>query len=132
MTKRAFSALVAAGLSLCALSAAAQTPSASTGCLKLGQIDGFSAIKGNDRAFVVTDKLHRRFRISLLNQCPGMQNNIGVQFRTLESGRLACVSRGDTVISPDPEMTGARCPITAVVPYTAAMEAADKAAAPTR
>ncbi len=129
MIKRSYSVLVAAALSFGALPAIAQTPSVSTDCLRLGQVDSFSAIKGNDRAFVVIDKLHRRFKISLIHACPGMQWNLGVRFKTLEQGRLACISRGDTVISPDPEMSGALCPISGIVPYTPAMEAADRAAA---
>jgi len=128
MMKRALSALVAAA-SLCALPAAAQAPAASTGCLRLGQIDGFSAIRGNDRAFVVTDKLHRRFKISLVHDCGDLDLNLTVGFQTLEGGRLACISRGDTVINRDPARAGSRCPIASVEIYTPAMEAADKAAA---
>jgi hypothetical protein len=130
MMKRAFTALVAAALSLCLLPAAAQTPSAATGCLRLGQIDGFSAIQGNDRAFVVTDRLHRRFKINLMFRCGGLDFNNAVRFQTLEQGRLACVSRGDTVISRDiTSVANPRCPISSIETYTPAMEAADKAAA---
>jgi hypothetical protein len=132
MMKRTFTALVAAA-SLYAFSAAAQPPASptpgNTGCLRLGQIDGFNAIRGNGRAFVVTDKLHRRFRINLVHDCGDLDLNLSVGFQTLEGGRLACISRGDTVINRDPARAGSRCPIASVEIYTPAMEAADKAAA---
>ena len=126
MRKRIF-----AGLVVFAGFFAAQTASAQdrANCLRVGQIDGFSAIKGNDKAFVVTDTLHRRFKISLMYRCGGLDYNMAVGFKTLESGRLACISRGDTVLSRDVGQVGARCPVSSVEFYTPAMEAADKAAA---
>ncbi len=57
---------------------------------------------------------------------------MAVGFKTLVGGPLACISRGDTVISRDPGVAGARCPIASVQTYTPAMEAADKAAAAQR
>ena len=102
---------------------------AATCASRLGQVDSFSAIRGNERAFVVTDKLRRRFRINLMYRCPGLDFNMAVGFKTLESGSLACIARGDTVISRDVTRAGDRCPISSVEPYTPAMEAADKAAA---
>jgi hypothetical protein len=134
MSKRIFALLVAAA-GLFALPAQAQAPARSPAradCLRLGQVDSFSAIRGNDRAFIVTDKLHRRFKISLMYRCPGVEYNLGVGFKTLETGRLACISRGDTVFARDVTRVGGRCPISSVEPYTPAMEAADKAAAGAR
>jgi len=128
MTKRICFALVAAA-GLFAASAQAQTPSKSTDCLRLGQVWGFSAVKGNDRSFVVTDRANRRFRVNLTHRCGGIDFNLAVGFKTLETGPLACISRGDTVISHDPGVAGDMCPISSVERYTPAMEAADKAAA---
>ncbi len=125
--RKCISALLVAAAALSAASAAKAQDRNS--CLRLGQVDGFSAIQGNDRAFIVTDKLHRKFKITLMNRCPGVQFNLGVGFRTLERGPLACISRGDTVIARDPTMAGGRCPIRGIEPYTPAMEAADRAAA---
>lgn len=134
MSKRICAALVAAAVFF-VLPADAQAPvrpsarvPARTDCLRLGQVDSFSAIRGNERAFVVTDKLRRRFRINLMYRCPGLDFNMAVGFKTLESGPLACIARGDTVISRDVTRAGDRCPISSVEPYTPAMEAADKAA----
>ncbi|MBV9548924.1 MAG: hypothetical protein JO256_04550 [Alphaproteobacteria bacterium] len=125
MRERIFAVLVAMGF----LTSAAQAqPANRADCLRLGQVDSFSGIRGNERAFIVTDKLHRRFRINLMQNCGDLDFNMAVGFRTLESGRLACISRGDTVINHDPARAGSRCPIASVVPYTPAMEAADRAA----
>lgn len=131
MSKRISAVLVAAAtlFTVPAMAQAPAQPRASTDCLRVGQVDSFSAIKGNDQAFVVIDKLRRRFKINLMYRCPGVEFNLGVGFKTLNSGRLACIERGDTVISHDVTRAGDRCPISSVVPYTPAMEAADKAAA---
>src|SRR6185312_3220714 len=135
MSKR-ISAVLVAATGFFVLPAQAQAPAqtpakppARTDCLRLGQIDSFSAIKGNERAFVITDKLRRRFKINLMYRCPGLDFNLAVGFKTLENGPLACISRGDTVISRDVTRAGDRCPISSVELYTPAMEAADKAAA---
>lgn len=138
MSKR-ISAVLVAAVGFFVLPAQAQAPAqtpakppARTDCLRLGQVDSFSAIKGNERAFVITDKLRRRFKINLMYRCPGLDFNLAVGFKTLENGPLACISRGDTVISRDVTRAGDRCPISSVEPYTPAMEAADKAAAAAR
>jgi hypothetical protein len=125
MQKRLFTVLVAAAGLFAAQAALAQ---GRTDCLRVGQIDGFSAIKGNEKAFVVTDLAHRRFKINLMYRCGGLDYNMAVGFKTLGIGRLACISRGDTVFSRDVGVAGNRCPISSVVPYTPAMEAADRAA----
>jgi hypothetical protein len=129
MGKHIFTAIVAATGILAAqgalTSALAQDRA---NCLRMGQVDSFSAIKGNDRAFVVTDKARRRFKVTLMYHCGGLDYNMAVGFKTLETGPLACISRGDTVISHDVGQAGARCPIASVVPYTPAMEAADRSA----
>ena len=121
MRKEIFSVLVAAS-ALLATGAQAQD------CLRLGQLDSFSAIKGTDTAFVAIDKAQHRFKVNLMHRCGGLDYNMAIGFKTLERGRLACISRGDSVLSRDPGQAGALCPISSVVPYTPAMEAADKAA----
>jgi hypothetical protein len=125
MRKHLFAVLVAGAGIFAAQAASAQDR---TDCLRVGQIDGFSAIKGDDKAFVVTDRLHRRFKINLMYRCGGLDYNMALGFKTLGIGRLACISRGDTVFSRDVGQVGNRCPVSSVVPYTPAMEAADKAA----
>ena len=131
MTNRVFSVLLSAA-ALCAAPLAAQAQAPAPDCLRVGQVDSFSAIKGNDRAFVVIDKLHRRFKVTLMNRCPGVEYNFGVGFKTLETGRLACINRGDTVFARDVTMAGGRCPISRVELYSPAMEAADRSAAQTK
>jgi len=128
MRKEIFSVLVAAS-ALLATGAQAQTPEGA--CLQPARIDGFSAIKGTERAIVVTDKTNKRFKVSFFTPCAGVAFNMGVGIKTESPSRLSCVARGDYVISRDPGVAGNRCPIQKVELYTAAMEAADKAAAST-
>ena len=129
MTKRIAAALVAAA-ALAILPLAAQAQSAGdAACLQLGRIDGFSPIKGNERAIIVTDKTSKRFKVNFFSPCAGVDFNMGLGIKTLANTRLACVSRGDYVLSRDPGVAGNRCPISSVELYTPAMAAADKAAA---
>lgn len=125
MRTQIFSVLVAASAIL-ATGAQAQAPAA---CLQPARIDGFSAIKGTERAIVVIDKTNKRFKVSFVTPCAGVDFNMGVGIKTQAPSRLACVARGDYVISRDPGVAGNRCPIEKVEIYTPAMEAADKAAA---
>jgi hypothetical protein len=127
MSKRLFSALVAA-MAFAAIPAVAQTPPGAD-CLRAGNIYGFSGIKGDERALIVTDRANRRFKVTTMYRCAGLDFNFAVGIKTLEQTRLACVSRGDTILSRDISRAGDRCPIASVVPYTREMEAADKAAA---
>jgi hypothetical protein len=98
-------------------------------CLRQGEIYGFSPIKGNERALIVTDRANRRYKVTTMYRCAGLDFNFAVGIKTLERGRLACVSRGDTIISRDPGVAGDRCPIASIELYTPAMERADREAA---
>ena len=78
-------ALIVAAVVLAGSAAQAQAPRTTTrnDCLSLGQVDSFSAIRGNEKAFVVIDKLRRRFRVNLMYRCPGLDFNLAVGFKTV-------------------------------------------------
>jgi hypothetical protein len=125
--------IIAASLCLLALGVTSASAQADHGsCLRVDQIYSFSPIKGTDRALVVIDKAQRRYRVSLLGPCAGLDFNMGIGIKSHGIGGLSCVSRGDNIISHDPGVAGNRCTISRVEPYTVAMERSDRDAAARR
>jgi hypothetical protein len=104
--------------------ALAMSANSHTGCLQIGRIWSWKAI--DNKTLIVEDELHQKFRLALIGYCPRLpiKLNIGIKSTSGVNG-LACVRRGDTVISQD---VGAHysCPVSAVLPYTPEMEKADK------
>jgi len=109
------------------LIALATTPATSSpACLELGLVWNYKAL--NDRTLVVEDDAHRRFKLTLMGYCPNLPYKQRLGFKVFGGTELSCISKGDEVISRDLGFPY-RCPITDIVPYTPAMEKADKAAA---
>jgi len=99
---------------------------ANSRCLQQSQIYSWKAL--NDRTLIVEDDFHDKFKVSLMVACQQLQFHQALAFRTFSNTALACVSRGDEVLSGTP-IGPQHCPITKIEPYTADMEKADKAAA---
>lgn len=106
--------------------ALAQTPAAPQPCLRQNNIWSFDPVPGN-RALVVTDRLHRRYRVNFMGFCPNLQFHLGLGFKTRGTSSLACIEKGDSVIVRDPS-SPPECIIQSVVPQTAALDKADAAA----
>lgn len=107
--------------------ALAATPvSASPACLELGLVWNYKAL--NDKTLIVEDEAHRKFKLTLMGHCPNLPYKLRLGFKVFGGTELSCISKGDEVISRDLGLPY-RCPITDIVPYTPAMENADKAAA---
>jgi len=107
----------------------AGTPALADGpkCLEIGQIFNWKVL--NDRTMIVEDNWHQKFKVSLMVDCINLNFKERVGFKAFgEFSSLSCLSKGDDVLVHDIGM-GERCPISNIEPYTAAMEAADKAAA---
>lgn len=103
-------AMLALGI-LAALPAQAQTR-----CLQIGRIWSFRPL--DNRTLIVTDELHRHFRVDLMGVCPRLHLKMALGIKSASGmTRLACVRRGDIVISQD---VGAqfRCPVRSVTPLT--------------
>jgi hypothetical protein len=99
---------------------------ASRTCLQQSLIYSWKAL--NDRTLIVEDKFHDKFKLSLMVPCQHLQFHENLGFRTFSNTALACVLKGDEVISGTP-IGPQHCPINTIEPYTADMEKADKAAA---
>jgi hypothetical protein len=114
--------LVAVGFTLLCLPADAQP-----NCLQIGQIWSWKAL--NNRTLIVEDNYYRKFKVGIEGFCPALPFKLNLGFQSLGGiNGLDCLRRGDQVISHD---TGIpyTCPIMSIVPYTPAMEKADRATA---
>lgn len=99
---------------------------AATGCLQQAQIYSWKAL--NDRTLIVEDKFHNKFKVDLMTPCQHLQFHQNLGFRTFSNTSLACVTKGDEVISGT-AIGPQHCPIRSIEPYTAEMEKVDKEAA---
>jgi hypothetical protein len=95
-------------------------------CLQQSQIYSWKAL--NDKTLIVEDNFHDKYKLSLLVNCQRLQFHQNLGFKTFSNTALACVEKGDEVISGT-SIGPQHCPIKTIEPYTADMEKADKAAA---
>ena len=95
-------------------------------CLQRSQIYNWDA--QNDRTIIVEDMLHKKYKLSLMVSCQHLQFHQTLGFKTFDPSALACVSRGDSVISGS-EIGPQTCPIKTIEAYSPEMEKADKDAA---
>ena len=95
-------------------------------CLELGRIWSWKVL--DNKTLIVEDDTHQKFKMSLMGYCPNLAFKERIAFKSVGGTDLSCLGMGDYVLAHDIAIPD-RCPITSVVPYTAAMEAADKAAA---
>jgi hypothetical protein len=118
--EKVVSRVIPAALALAMLASGAQ---ASTACLQIGRVWSFKAL--DNKTLIVEDQLHRKFHLTLLGYCPRLpfKLNLGIKSVSGING-LACVQRGDTVISQDVG-THYTCAVTSIAPYTPGMEKAD-------
>ncbi|HEX4534080.1 MAG TPA: DUF6491 family protein [Rhizomicrobium sp.] len=100
---------------------------AQSSCLRIDRIYSFNA--PDNRTLIVEDDLHQKFKLSLMGTCVGLTFKQGVAFKSMSPSSLACLGPADQVIVRQQGIGAQTCPINSVAPYTAAMEAADKAAA---
>lgn len=95
-------------------------------CLQQSQIYSWKAL--NDRTLIVEDNFHTKYKLGLMVSCQHLQFHEKLGFKTFSNTALACVTKGDEVISGT-AIGPQHCPIKTIEPYTADMEKADKAAA---
>jgi hypothetical protein len=105
----------------------AQTAQANPNCLEIGQL--WSWKTPHRKTLIVQDKWHQKFKLGLMGYCGQLPFKLTLGFKSIGGiSGLDCVTNGDEVISRDSGMHYT-CPIASIVPYTPALEKADKAAA---
>jgi hypothetical protein len=114
---------MAAGFALFAATPAFADPN----CLELSQVWNWKAV--DNKTLIVEDNFHQKFKVSLLGYCPDLTFKENLGFQVFGGTGLSCISKGDQVIDRDYPMGRLRCPISNIVPYTPAMQKADKDAA---
>ncbi len=116
-------------LLLAATAAAVAAPARTPGvCLRQDRVQGWNVL--NDSTLIVTDRVGKKFRVSLTGACHDLQFLTALRFKSFSGSGLACLIRNDTVDAALPGDHGPpqRCRITEVQDYTAAMENADEMA----
>ena len=99
---------------------------AAPACLELGRIWNWKVL--DNKTLIVEDDMHQKFKMSLMGYCPDLAFKERIAFKSVGGMELSCLGTGDYVLAHEVAIPD-RCPISSVVPYTPAMEAADKAAA---
>jgi hypothetical protein len=117
---------VLAALGLAVTMAGSTSAFAAPSCLELGRIWSWKVV--DNKTLIVEDDTHQKFKMSLMGFCPDLQFKERIAFKSVGGTDLSCLGMGDYVLAHDIAVPD-RCPITSVVPYTPAMEAAEKAAA---
>jgi hypothetical protein len=107
------------------VAASARTPGV---CLRQDMVQGWNVL--NDSTLIVTDRVGKKFRVSLTGACHDLQFLTTLRFKSFSGSGLACLARNGTVDAALPGDHGPsqRCRITEVQDYTAAMENADEMA----
>jgi hypothetical protein len=97
-------------------------------CLELIRVWSFKAL--SNKTLIVEDIGHQKFKLTLMGYCPDLPYKQRLGLKVFGGTELSCISRGDEVISRAySSWLPWHCPIVDIVPYTPAMEKADKAAA---
>ena len=84
----------------------------------------------NDSTLVVTDRVGKKFRLSLTGACHDLQFQTALAFKPFGGSGLSCLTRNDAVLVslPGYDSPPERCLISRIDDYTAAMENADETA----
>ena len=96
-------------------------------CLQRTMTVTFQPRLGN-RAVIVTDRTRQKFLVSFAGSCRALDDTSRLGFQTMEQSRLACVEKGDSLVSlRNTELGdfGRSCNVQKVEVYTPEMEKAD-------
>jgi hypothetical protein len=96
-------------------------------CLQRTQTYEFKPLLGA-RSVIVTDRTRHKFKVSFAGPCGALDETTRLGFQTMEQSRLACVEKGDYLVSlrdTDIGSFGPSCGVEKVEPYTPEMEKAD-------
>jgi len=118
-----FAVVLVAPLAAKAAPAAVQAP-----CLRPNMVKDWKVL--DDNTLIVTDRLDKKFRLSLSGACHDLQFQTALAFKAISGSNQSCLARNDSVLAPPPvgRAPVQRCLITEIREYTAAMENADEMA----
>lgn len=106
------------------LAQAATAPASNSSCLEPVRLYSWKVV--NDRTVIVTDRLHRDYKVSLVPGCYNLKFVFQLGFKSFSPSRLSCMGEGDYVLAPGggglPRQT---CRVDSVVAYTPAMQRDD-------
>jgi len=76
---------------------AARAPAAKA-CLRLDMVNGWNVV--NDKTLIVTDRVGKKFTVSLMPGCLDLKFNERLGFRSLGGTGLSCLGHNDYVLVP--------------------------------
>src|SRR6202000_141210 len=105
-------------LILFAFSSAQAHPAApKTVCLRQDMVRGWDVV--NDRTMIVTDRVGKKFTLSLMPGCHDLKFNLRLAFKSFGGTALSCLGRNDYVLMPpDAGDVAQRCFIANVQAYS--------------
>ena len=86
-------------------------------CLRVSQIDDFKGLPGGS-SLIVTDNFRKKFKITFQHRCDFLQSDPTLVFKARAPGNLACLTRGDTVLSSSYGGPPDRCIIQKIEAYS--------------
>lgn len=102
-----------------AIIARAAPPAAQPACLRQDMVRGWTVV--DDRTLIVTDRVGKKFNVSLRPGCRDLKFNLRLAFKAFGGTGLSCLGRNDYVlVPPGGGDTGQRCFITEIQAYTGA------------
>lgn len=93
-------------------------PLTGTPCLQTANVADYRPLPGN-RALVVTDKLHRQYRLDFTSVCDSLQIHPDLGFHAFNPSQYACLAKGDSVYSSRDEGANRLCRIRSIDYYNA-------------
>ena len=88
-------------------------------CLRLDMVNGWDVV--NDKTLIVTDRVGKKFTVSLMPGCQDLKFNLRLGFRSLGGTALSCLGHNDYVlVPPGAGLPRQRCFISDVQAYEAA------------
>ena len=107
--------------------AEAQPAAPPAACLRQDMVDGWNVV--NDRTLIVTDRVGKKFTLSLAPGCRNLKFNQRLAFTAFSGTGLSCLGRNDYVqVPPGGGDPGQRCLIADVQAYSGPAKPADSAA----
>jgi hypothetical protein len=98
-------------------------------CLRQDMINGWDVV--NDKTLIVTDRVGKKFTVSLMPGCLDLKFNLRLGFKAFGGTRLSCLGHNDYVLVPSGAgLPQQRCFISDVQAYNAASPPGAAATAP--
>ena len=113
------------------LPASAQPARPEKACLRQDMVHGWDVV--NDKTLIVTDRVGKKFTVSLMPGCLDLKFNLRLGFKSFGGTALSCLGHNDYVlVPPGGGLPPQRCFISDVQAYSTALPSNSDAATPAK